>query len=276
MAFLFERLSVTGRLQYISHQAEARDFEGDQIAVIHLLNVPDGQDVDAQLGFITSQLPTFVAGFGGTYDDGSQWMITFERGPAHGGTRQSDIRKMRRHLARVIELDQAIEVVQELVLTRQQLRTLYPRSPNHGLSRRARAEGALVMVDPDNVGVTDLLRGIAVEACGLSLADLCRAYPTGCAFPMQDHTCTGNVYNDVFQAWNERRIAPGGEEDPWEEVSDAEGFDEPVHEPEPPRAASKPRGPQPPASELRPQYEAQIGHALSDDEIDFIWHTGMW
>jgi len=277
MAFLYERIDVSGRLQYISHQSEARDFDGDQIAAIHLLEVPEAQDVDAQLGFITSQLPTLVAGFGGSYHDGSQWLITFERGPAGGSNKAADVRNLRRHLARVIELDPAIKVVQELVLTRQQLRKLYPRWPNRGLSRRARAEGALVMVDPDNLGVTDLLRGIVAEACGLSLADLCRAYPSGCGFPGEDHTCTGNVFSDVFQAWNERRIAPGDDEGPWEEeASNDDGVEEGAHEPAPPQAVCKPRGPQPPADELRPRYEAMMGHALSDEEIDFIWFTGMW
>ncbi len=211
MAFLYERIDASGWLQYISHQAEALDFEGDQIAAIHLLEVPEDQDVDAQLGFITSQLPTFVAGFGGSYRNGSQWLITFERGPAGGRDKQADVRNLRRHLARVIKLDPTIKVVQELVLTRQQLRKLYPRWPNRGLSRRDLAEGARVMVDLDSLGVTDLLRGIAVEACGYSLPDLCQAYPTGCGFPGEDHTCTSNVFNDVFQAWYERRIASGDE-----------------------------------------------------------------
>ncbi len=159
MAFLYEQIDVYGHLQYICHQALARDFEGDQIAAIHLLEVPEDQDVDAQLGFITSQLPTFVAGFGGSYHDGSQWIITFERGPASGRNKQADVRNLRRHLARVIELDPAIKVVQELVLTRQQMRKLYPIWSHRILSGRDLAEGGRVVVDPDSLGVTDLLRG---------------------------------------------------------------------------------------------------------------------
>ncbi len=275
MAFLYERIDVSGRLQYIAHQAEALDFEGDQIAAIHLLEVPEDQDVDAQLGFITSQLPTFVAGFGGSYPDGSQWLITFERGPAGGRDKQADVRNLRRHLARVIKLDPTIKVVQEAVLTRQQLRKLYPIWSNRILSGRDLAEGGRVVVDPDSLGVTDLLRGIAAEACGLSLRDLCRAYPSGCGFPGEDHTCTGNVFSDVFQAWNDRRIAPGDEapEDVEEHVE--ESPDEAVYEPRHPPRVSKPRGPQPPADELRPQYEAWMGSELSDEDIDLIWSTGM-
>ncbi len=277
MAFLYERINVSGRLQYIAHQSEALDFEGDQIAAIHLLEVPEDQDVDAQLGFITSQLPTFVAGFGGSYHDGSQWLITFERGPAGGRDKQADVRNLRRHLARVIKLDPAIKVVQEVVLTRQQLRKLYPIWSNRLLSGRDLAEGGRVVVDPDSLGVTDLLRGIAAEACGLSLRDLCRAYPSGCGFPGEDHTCTGNVFSDVFQAWNDRRIAPGDDEGPWEEeVSDGEeSAYEAVYEPRHPPRVSKPRGPQPSVDELRPRYESSMGCELSDEDIDLIWWTGM-
>lgn len=213
MAFLYQKIDVHGRLKNISHQPLAKDFQGDQVAGIHLLRLPDDQDGDAQLGFITSQLPTFVAGFGGCYDDGSQWIVTFERAPALAGTRREGVRTLRRHLARVIEVDPTIEVAQELVLSRQQLRAVYPRWTGGRRSRQERAEGTRAMIDPDSLGVTDLLRGIASQACGYSLSTLCRTYPTGCAFPDGEHTCTGEFFGDVFQAWNDQSIAPGDDTD---------------------------------------------------------------
>lgn len=209
MALLYERIDVSGRLQYINHQTLARDFDGDQLAAIHLIELPDDQDVDAQLEFITAQLPTCVAGFGGTYDDGSKWVITFERGPVAGGDKRAAVRNLGLHVARMNALNPRVKVTRQVVLTRRQLLDYYPSWPNRGLTNAAVAAGALVSVDPNRLGVTDLLRGIAVEACGYSLRDFCRAYPTGCGFPRQDHTCTGDVFGDVFQALIERRISAG-------------------------------------------------------------------
>lgn len=209
MALLYERLNVSGRLQYINHQTLARDFDGDQLAVIHLIEVPDDQDVAAQLEFIAAQLPTCVAGFGGTYEDGSQWVVTFERGPLAAGGKATAVRDLRLHLAHMQALNPRAKVAQQVVLTRRQLLDHYPTWPNRGLTNAAVAAGALVAVDPNRLGVTDLLRGIAVEACGYSLADFCRAYPTGCGFPKVEHVCAGDVFGDVFQAWLERRISAG-------------------------------------------------------------------
>ena len=273
MAFLYEQIAVAGRLQYISHQSLARDFESKQLAVIRLLNLPDDQDVDAQLDFITSALPTFVAGFGGTYPDGSQWIITFERGLACHPKKRENVRGLRRHLDRVLEVNPRLELVQELVLTRKQLRAVYPTFSDRPPSRRDRAEGVGVMADPDTLGFTDLLRGIAVQGCGYSLLDMCRAFPTSCGFPWEDHVCNQDVFTDVFQAWNEQRIAPGDEQ-----VSRASTV--PVNDvpPSPQIPRDRPvklRGPMPPHEELRPSYEAQVGGKLTDVDIEFIWSTGL-
>ena len=41
MALLYDVIEVSGRLQYISHDSLARDFQGDQLAAIHLMELPD-------------------------------------------------------------------------------------------------------------------------------------------------------------------------------------------------------------------------------------------
>ena len=209
MALLYERLDVSGRLHYINHRTLARDFDGDQLAAIHLITLPDDQDLAAQLEFIFAQLPTCVVAFGGTYDDGSQWVVTFGRGPLGIGGNATALRDLRLHLARVTVLNPQVKVAQQVVLARRQSFDDYPRWPNRGLINSAVAAGALVAVDPNRLGVTDLLRGIAFEACGYSLMDFCRAYPTGCGFPEEAHDCVGDVFGDVFQAWLERRITAG-------------------------------------------------------------------
>ena len=106
MALLYDVIDVSGRLQYISHDSLARDFEGDQLAAIHLFELPDDQDADAQLGFITAQLPTCIAGFGGSYHDGSQWVITFERGPLVDGDKRQAVHDLRLHLAHMAALNE--------------------------------------------------------------------------------------------------------------------------------------------------------------------------
>jgi hypothetical protein len=277
MALLYELLNVSGRLQYISHQSLARDFDGDQLAMIHLITVPDDQDVDAQLEFISAQLPTCVAGFGGTYEDGSKWVVTFERGPLGAGGKATAVRDLRLHLAHMNALNPRVKVVQQVVLTRRQLLDHYPRWLNRGLTNTAVAAGALVAVDPNKLGVTDLLRGITVEACGYSLMDFCRAYPTGCGFPNRDHTCTGDVFGDVFQAFIERRLTPGvdGEEGLDEGTDEADGAVDEGTNTRRKSEAHRPRGPMPPVEELRPRYEEAIGRDLHDYEIEHLWGTGM-
>ena len=278
MALLYDLINVSGRLQYISHLSLARDFDGDQVAAIHLIELPDHQDVDAQLGFITAQLPTCVAGFGGSYDDGSQWVITFERGPIIDGDKRQAVHDLRLHLAHMAALDPSVKVTQEIVLTRDRLLDHYPVWPGIG-----QAGGGLMLphglggANPRGLGFTDLLRGIVVEACGYSLSRLCRAYPSGCGFPQEDHACTGDVFTDALQAWFERRIAPGDEDG----EGDVEVAEEPAaQEPEPEkvrevRCYGTRRGPMPPIEELRREYEAYLGGEFSDWEIEEIWGTGL-
>ena len=278
MALLYDVIEVSGRLQYITHDSLARDFQGDQLAAIHLMELPDEQDADAQLGFITAQLPTGIAGFGGSYHDGSQWVITFERGPLVDGDKRQAVEDLRLHLAHMSTLNPSIKVTQEIVLTRDRLLDHYLQWPGIGMPG-----GGLMLphgrsgVNPRLLGFTDLLRGVVVEACGYSLTRLCRGYPYSCGFPEDEHVCTGDVFTDALQAWFERRIAPG------DEAGDGYGevVEEPVaEEPQPEkirevRCYGTPRGPMPPIEELRREYGAYLGREFSDWEIEGIWGTGL-
>lgn len=278
MALLYDVIEVSGRLQYITHDSLARDFQGDQLAAIHLMELPDEQDAVAQLGFITAQLPTCIAGFGGSYHDGSQWVITFERGPLVDGDKRQAVQDLRLHLAHMSTLNPSIKVTQEIVLTRDRLLDHYLQWPGIGMPG-----GGLMLphgrsgVNPRLLGFTDLLRGVVVEACGYSLTRLCRGYPYSCGFPEDEHVCTGDVFTDALQAWFERRIAPG------DEAGDGYGevVEEPVaEEPQPEkirevRCYGTPRGPMPPIEELRREYEAYLGREFSDWEIEEIWRTGL-
>ena len=278
MALLYDVIEVSGRLQYITHDSLARDFLGDHLAATHFIERRDEQDADAQLGFITAQLPTCIAGFGGSYHDGSQWVITFERGPLVDGDKRQAVEDLRLHLAHMSTLNPSIKVTQEIVLTRDRLLDHYLQWPGIGMPG-----GGLMLphgrsgVNPRLLGFTDLLRGIVVEACGYSLSRLCRGYPYGCGFPEDEHVCTGDVFTDAFQAWFERRIAPG------DEAGDGygEAVEEPVaEEPQPEKIREvlcygTPRGPMPPIEELRREYEAYLGREFSDWEIEEIWGTGL-
>ena len=278
MALLYDVIEVSGRLQYITHDSLARDFQGDQLAAIHLMELPDEQDADAQLGFITAQLPTCIAGFGGSYHDGSQWVITFERGPLVDGDKRQAVEDLRLHLAHMSTLNPSIKVTQEIVLTRDRLLDHYLQWPGIGMPG-----GGLMLphgrsgVNPRLLGFTDLFRRVVVEACGYSLTRLCRGYPYSCGFPEDEHVCTGDVFTDALQAWFERRIAPG------DEAGDGYGevVEEPVaEEPQPEkirevRCYGTPRGPMPPIEELRREYEAYLGREFSDWEIEEIWRTGL-
>ena len=78
--------------------------------------------------------------------------------------------------------------------------------------------------------------------------------------------CTGDVFTDAFQAWFERRIAPGDEDgDGYVEVAEEPAAQEP--EPEKVREVrcyGTRRGPMPPIEELRRECGAGLGGELGE------------
>lgn len=204
MALLYERLNVSGRLKYVMNQARARDFDGAQTAAIHLIGVPNDHDVEAEFSFLTSHLASNVCAMAGEYDDGSQWIVTFERGPGADSTDTHPgfprgAEGLARTLTRALQLSPHLEVLDEVILTQSDLKFWYH-------------EQAGSKYHP-NLGMTNMVRGLAAEACGYELSRVSEFPFSACAFAdgegSDGHECTGDFFNDVFQAWLDGKIQPG-------------------------------------------------------------------
>lgn len=203
MALLFDRLDVTGRLKYVMNQSRATDFEGVQTGAIHLIGVPLDQDVSAELNFLTSHLASNVCAMAGEYEDGSQWIVTFERGPGGDASDQlypgfaRGAEGLARVLTRALQLNPRLEVLDELILTPAEMAAWY--------------EGTFgFVVNAPEFSATTMMRSLAAEACGYPLPMLAVSLGADCAFPFADeHDCSGDFFSDVFQAWLDGEIHPG-------------------------------------------------------------------
>ena len=52
-----------------------------EIAMGHLVKLPDGQLADVESDFLASHLPFHAGGFGGVYADGNAWLFVVQQGP---------------------------------------------------------------------------------------------------------------------------------------------------------------------------------------------------
>ncbi len=207
MAFLYSQFDVEGRPRHVLHQANARDFASDQVGIVHFLLLPEDQDLEAEIGFFTSWLPSHIAAVGGEWLDGSQWMMTLERGPVQGsanvqGDRSNQVSDsfitLQTLFRRALELNPRLEVSGELRLTSAEL---------HQVFADADAVGSGVV----DLSFTNQLRALVAEACGYPLREVVEHWLDGCAFPSASHECQGDFFTDVFQASAEGRIKSGDE-----------------------------------------------------------------
>ena len=52
-----------------------------EIAMGHLVKLPDAQLADVESDFLASHLPFHAGGFGGVYADGNAWLFVVQQGP---------------------------------------------------------------------------------------------------------------------------------------------------------------------------------------------------
>ncbi len=201
VAYIYENVAISGRLNYVFNQALAKDFRGDQVGQIYLFNVPPNQDLQAELGFLTTHVPSYVCAMGGEYYDGSQWMVLLCRGPGTDGFfEKSDaayergIAGMDRGLDIALSLNPHLTVFAPVEINPLWLSLHYA---THGYS------GASIL------SFTDQLRGLVAEACGYPISLMAKTFAEGCAFGAADHDCQGEFFADVFRGWLDKRVQPG-------------------------------------------------------------------
>ena len=193
MTLLAEAADLNGSLKTIHDEPDARDFEGPQVGHVRLLSIPQEQDLECEVEFLTAQLPSHVVSMGGEYDDGTPWILLVEFGPTEaGGTVGEVVTPAVDTLAHLYE--RATVSNPEIVELRN-----WEIDPTELLAYYEWS------VDEEGVSIDltfcEQLRGLVAEVCGYPIAELVARYDERCAFPDDDHECQGELLADVFQGW---------------------------------------------------------------------------
>ncbi len=193
MTLLVEATDLNGCLKTIHDDPDARDFDGPQVGHVRLLSIPQEQDLEFEVEFLTAQLPSHVVSMGGEYDDGTPWILLVEFGPTASDEAAGDAAAPRAEtLARLFERatisNPEIIEVRNWEIDPTELRAYYEWSVDE--------EGVAI-----DLTFCEQLRGLVAEACGYPIAELVARYDERCAFPDDDHECQGELLADVFQGW---------------------------------------------------------------------------
>lgn len=199
MPFIYSELDVDGRLKHVQTQTNARDFEGNQVVNLRLLELVPDHDLETEVDALVSHLPGYVTALGGESEEGTSWVIILERWSADNptslefGSSYTGFAALDLHLRRALELNP----VWTLVMTRGMSSSVL------GFRLSLDSGGAIAS---RSLSATNQLRALAVQGCGYSFPRLALSLPTGCAFPDEEHRCTGEVYTDAFQGWNDNLV----------------------------------------------------------------------
>lgn len=72
---------VEGRLQFVQINSECGTVVDDPRLLVSFLQVPEERSVDADMGYLLSLIPNWVAGAAGQDTGGQQWIILMQQSP---------------------------------------------------------------------------------------------------------------------------------------------------------------------------------------------------
>ena len=212
MTYLFSELDrlIGSRLTGILMNSLADAPTDDDVAIGHLVVLPDDQDADLECDFLISHMPFWVGALMGAFPDGSPWAFVIQKAPATASVlvgQQDPAWVLRDSLSRALRFNHGAYVETEVLLTRFQLWRAY----------------SLAGIDTDEVEdwtVADLVFGLLAECCYVPLDDMVAGRAAGCAFPDLEHDCAGEVFADVFTQWRAGLTPRPG---PFDDDDDADG-----------------------------------------------------
>ena len=168
------------------------------IAVLHLIDLPDGQQGGDELSMAHAHLPFAGTSIHGTYPDGSEWILLTQVAlvdESQGFASPEEASEaLEEHFRRYLKINPGASVVSQVILNRLEFLTGYQQS-------------GVNFLDLTDWGVDELLAGIVCEMCNVALIDVVAGRTAGCTFPHLDHICTGNGFSDVFAQWSQGRLA---------------------------------------------------------------------
>jgi len=193
VTLLAEAAELTGCLKTIFDEPRARDFAGPQCAQVRLLSIPQEQDLESELEFLTAQLPSHVVSMAGEYDDGTPWILLVEFAPhsmrvPRGQSAHHAVDTLDQLFDRAVTSNPEVVELRSWVIDPAELRAYYEWS----------ADECGVAID---LTFCEQLRGLVAEVCGYPIAELVARHEERCAFPDDDHECQGELLADVFQGW---------------------------------------------------------------------------
>jgi len=215
----------------------------DGVATAHYVSLGDDQDADVESDFLSSHLPLHVGGFGGAYPDGRAWTVILQAAPTEESASELTVQGLlSSEVDRALAFNTAATLQKEVAWTRDELLNVYQ-------------DQLVLPSEVESWSMSDLLRGLLTQCCGLWLRGVVRGYPS-CAFPDAPHACEGEVFTDAFSAWVERRIPQANEEESEPETPDR-------------RIGRKVRKRTPPRTNLLHDADELFASAGCDDETDF-------
>ncbi len=183
MGYLADEFGLyLGRLQYIYCNNDAQDLAVETQALVTQIHVPEQRHLPTEMGYLTGLLGGYVAAVGVQDYQGVKSMIVMQRGP-----RTLQLMTL---LARARQLAGRQPIVRQFELDHDEV-------TSHYASRCEESD----LADVELLGITAGLKGFAAELCGYPTLEMINLAATDCAFPTTDHSCQGEFFNDVFQAW---------------------------------------------------------------------------
>lgn len=196
MVYLFSELPFLegSRMTGVSHFTPAGARSTDSVALGQFINLPEGQDSEAESEFLGSHLPFRAGGFQGVYPDGNCWLLVLQHAPSDSSARLGATDRslaMRDAMTRALAFNPGASVVCEMAWNRLDLVDVYETA---GVS--------LSLVK--SWSVHELVIGLLAECCDVPLTQIAPGYAAECAFPEVEHACEANVFTDVFARWSAR------------------------------------------------------------------------
>lgn len=167
------------------------------VSFLHI-DLPDGQQGNAEAAMAHAHLPLAGTSIHGTYPDGSEWMVLTQVAvvdPAHGFATHADAAEaFTTESRRYHQLNPDAWLVSRALLTRKQLRRGYR---DRGIDKAALKTWS----------IDELLAGWICEMCNVDIPAVVAGREAGCTFPDLPHPCTGNGFTDVFAQWARGQLA---------------------------------------------------------------------
>lgn len=162
------------------------------VSFLHI-DLPDGQQGNAESTMAHAHLPHAGTSIHGTYPDGSEWMVLTQVAivdPVQGFATFADAAEaFTTESRRYRQLNPDAWLVSRVLHSREQLL--------RGYSDRGITSAVLI-----DWSIDELLAGWICEMCNVDLPAVVAGREAGCAFPDLEHYCTGDGFTDVFAQWS--------------------------------------------------------------------------